>query len=172
MADNKKKDGDGKGEGDQKKKGLPAIVLVAAGAALGGAGVVFAVPPKVVEVEVEAPHYEYIDVVHPDVLDFTFNPTSKSGRGMASFKFQFVYTVREDREAEALELIKERWLDANSNMITMLSNRSMEELRTEPGIVMLEKAVIDDLDRTFFPAHNGDKVAKVARFIWVKKIFQ
>ena len=52
MADNKKKDGDGKGEGDQKKKGLPAIVLVAAGAALGGAGVVFAVPPKVVEVEV------------------------------------------------------------------------------------------------------------------------
>lgn len=172
MADDKKKDSDGKDEEGAKKKRLPGIVLIAVGAALGGAGVVFAVPPKVVEVEVEQPRFELIDVEHPDVLEFTFNPTSKTGRGIASFKFRFVYTVREDLEEEAFDRIKERWAQANSNILMILSNRSMEELRTESGIRMLEKVVIDDLDRTFFQAHEDSKIAKVARLLWVQKFFQ
>ena len=171
MADNNKKDADDKSE-EGKKKGLPAIVLIAAGAALGGAGVVVAVPPKVVEVEVEQPVFELVDIEHPDVLEFTFNPVSKTGRGIASFKFQFVYTVREDHEEEAFELIKAKWRQANSNILMILSNRSMEELRTESGIRMLEKDVIDDLDRTLFPEVSGHKVAKVARILWNKQLFQ
>ncbi|MCA8954255.1 MAG: flagellar basal body-associated FliL family protein [Planctomycetes bacterium] len=171
MADNKKKDGDEKTD-EAKKKGLPAIVLVAAGAALGGVGVVFAVPPKVVEVEVEQPVFELVDIEHPDVLEFTFNPVSKTGRGIASFKFQFVYTVREDREEEAFELIKEKWRQVNSNILLILSNRSMDELRTESGIRMLEKDLIDDIDRTLFPERDGEKVAKIARILWIKQLFQ
>ena len=120
MADKNKKDGEDKDDG-AKKKGLPAIVLVAVGAALGGAGVVFAVPPKVVEVAVEKPKLELIDVRHPDVLDFTFNPTSKTGRGIAAFKIKFVYTVREDREEEALEHIKS--LDPEGLYNTVVGNR-------------------------------------------------
>ena len=49
MADDKKKEEQGAEDG--KKKGLPAIVLIAVGAIVGGAGVVFAIPPKTVEVE-------------------------------------------------------------------------------------------------------------------------
>ena len=171
MADKKKKDGDGKDE-EGKKKGLPPIVLIAVGAMLGGAGVVFAVPPKIVEVEVEEAHLELIDVEHPDILDFTFNPVSKTGRGIASFKFRFVYTVREDLEGDAFELVKERWLQINSNILMILSNRSMEELKTDSGIRMLEKDVIDDMNRTLFPAHNDVQIASVARLMWVKKLFQ
>ncbi len=48
----------------------------------------------------------------------------------------------------------------------------MEELRTESGIRMLEKDMIDDLDRTLFPEYGDDKVAQVARVLWVKQLFQ
>ncbi|MCR9246666.1 MAG: flagellar basal body-associated FliL family protein [bacterium] len=169
MADKKK---DEAKDDEGKKKGLPPIVLVAVGAALGGVGVVFAVPPKVVEVPVEEVVYELIDVEHPDVMQFTFNPISKTGRGMAKFNIQFVYTVREDRKDEAYERLKAMWMTANSNLLSMLSNRSMEELRTESGIRMLEKDMIDDLDRTFFAAHGEEPVAKVARILWKHKMFQ
>ena len=171
MADNKKKEADGN-EGEGKKKGLPAVALIAAGAVLGGAGVVFAVPPKVVEVEVEQEEFEPIDVIHPDVLDFTFNPTSKTGRGVASFKFRFVYTVREDLEEEAFHQIEERWLQAKSNLLMILTSRSVEELRTEAGMKMLERAMIDDLDRTLFEGHGDERTAEVTRIMWEKTLFQ
>ncbi|MCA8973342.1 MAG: hypothetical protein KDC98_01405 [Planctomycetes bacterium] len=170
MADNKKKE-DGKDE-EGKKKGLPAIVLIAAGAALGGVGVVFAVPPKVVEKEVEAPHFELVDVIHPDVLEFTWNPTSRTGKTIAVFKFKFVYTVREDLEKTAFEQIEERWLLSKSNLLMILNSRSVEELRSEAGLRMVERDMIDDLDRTLFHGHGGEQVAKVSRILWDKTLFQ
>ena len=170
MADKKKDDGQ---EAEGKKKGLPAIVLVAVGAALGGVGVVFAVPPKVVEVEVEKPEIKEWDIEHPDVLEFVFNPVSKTGRGTAKFKFQFVYRTREDLEHEAFERIKETWNDSYSRVLTLLSQRSMAELRTEAGIRMAEKAVIDELNRAIFPAFGHEEpIAEVVRLLWQQKLFQ
>ncbi len=170
MADKKKDEGQ---EAEGKKKGLPAIVLVAVGAALGGVGVVFAVPPKVVEVEVEKPVLQEWDIQHPDVLEFVFNPVSKTGRGTAKFKFQFVYRAREDLEHDAFERIKEAWTEAYSRVLTLLSQRSMAELRTEAGFRMAEKAILDELNRAIFPTLGEEEpIAEIVRLMWQQKLFQ
>lgn len=172
MAEDKKKEGDGKAEEGKKKKGLPAIVMVAVGAVVGGAGVVFAVPPKE-KVVVQAPkRLEIIDVTHPDVIEHEFNPKSKAGRGIARFSFKFVYSVREDLEKDAFKLIEENWETAKSNALDVLANRSIEELNSEAGRRILTSDLIDDLDRSLFPGKKEDKIARVERVIWVKRVHQ
>jgi flagellar basal body-associated protein FliL len=171
VADDKKKDGEAKAE-EGKKKGLPAIILVIAGAVVGGAGVVLAVPPKVKEVPVEAPVYEVVDVTHPDAFKKTLNPRSTTGKGTARIEFKFVYSVREDREQEAFERIKANWEAANSKTLMLLKNRTMRELQSEAGIVALEKDLIEELDRSLFPGKPADKVARVERILWVDLLFQ
>lgn len=172
MAEEKKKDGDGKPDDGKKKKGLPPIVLIALGAIVGGAGVVFAVPPKVKEVKVEPPHFADVDITHPDSIKKTFNPRSRTGKGTARCEFKFVYTVREDREHEAFAAIKENWEQANSNALMLLKNRTMEELNSELGMAAFQKDLIDDLDRTFFGRSGPDRVARVSRILWGDLLFQ
>jgi flagellar basal body-associated protein FliL len=171
VAEDKKKDGDGKSDGGKRKKGLPPFVMVAVGAIAGGAGVVFAVPPKVVERTVEAKTYADVDVTHPDVIQHEFNPRTKAGKSMVRVALKFVYTVREDLEPAAFEQIKVNWDQAGSNSLLLLKTRSMEELQTEAGIRLLEKDLIDELDRTLFPA-GDDKVARVTRVMWTKWLMQ
>lgn len=170
MAEEKKKEADGKAEAG-KKKGLPPLVMIAIGAIVGGAGVVFAVPPKVVEKKVEERRYEEIDVTHPDVIQHEFNPVVKAGKSMVRVALKFVYTVREDLETEAFEQVKANWEEANSNTLLLLKTRSMEHLNSEAGVRFLEKDLIDDLDHTLFPA-GPDKVAKVTRVLWQKWLMQ
>ena len=172
MADDKKKEPEAKADDGKKKKGLPAIVLVIAGAVVGGAGVVFAVPPKVKEVPVPAPVFEIVDVTHPDPIKKTLNPRSTSGKGTARVEFKFVYSVREDRETEAFDRIKANWELANSKTLMLLKNRTMRELQSEAGIVALEKDLVDELDRALFPGKPGEKVARVERILWVDLLFQ
>lgn len=171
MADDKKKDGD-KAEGAKKKKGLPAVVMIAIGAVVGGAGVVFAVPPKEKIVHVEEKVPEEIDVKHPDEIMHEFNPKSKAGRGIARITFKFVYTVREDLEKDAFESIKEHWEEGKASTLEVLSNRSIEELQSEAGRRVLEKDLIDDLDRTLFPGKKDEKIARVSRVMITKRLFQ
>ncbi|HEX5054021.1 MAG TPA: hypothetical protein VFZ65_19740 [Planctomycetota bacterium] len=171
MAEEKSKEGDGKVETGKKKR-LPAIAMVAIGAIAGGAGVVFVVPPKTVEVKVEAPVHEYVDVTHPDAIQHEFNPRTRAGKGIGRVQLKFVYTVREDLEGQAFEQIKEHWEQANSNMLKILKSRSMEELQSEAGVCMLEKDIVDDLDRTMFPAVHGKKIARVTRVMWSKWLMQ
>jgi flagellar basal body-associated protein FliL len=172
VAEDKKKEGDGKAEEAKKKKGLPAIVMVAVGAVVGGAGVVFAVPPKE-KVVVQVPkHFEVVDVTHPDVIEHEFNPKSKAGRGIARFSFKFIYSVREDQEKDAFELIKENWETAKSNALDVLANRSIEELNSEAGRQILASDLVEDLDRSLFPGKKEDKIARVERLIWVKRVYQ
>lgn len=171
MAEDKKNEGDAKAEG-KKKKGLPTIVLVAVGAILGGAGVVFAVPPKVKEVHTQQKQLEILDITHPDVVEHAYNPKSKAGRGIATMQFKFVYTVSEDREKDAFEQVKEHWDLAKSNTLEILTNRTIEEFTSEQGLRSLEKDLIDDLDRTLFPLKKGEKIARVTRVIWVKRLYQ
>ena len=175
MAEEKKKEADGKAEdGKKKKKGLPAIVMVAVGAIVGGAGVVFAVPPKVKIEKVQEKPHELIDVKHPDEILHEFNPKSRgAGRGIARMSFKFVYTVRDDHVDEAFEQIKEHWEDARSVTLDVFANRSWEELNSEAGRRMLEKDLIDELDRALFPAaKNEPKIARVTRVNWAKRLMQ
>jgi len=158
--------------GGKPKRGLPAVLLVAVGAMLGGAGVVFAVPPKTVEVPVAEPVYEIVDVVHPDLIRTEFNPRTRAGKGVARVSFKFVYTVREDREHEAFERIKQHWEQVNSDVLLILKTRTMEELQSEAGVRMLEHDLIQDLDRTLFPGAHDDKVASVTRILWKDWLLQ
>jgi flagellar basal body-associated protein FliL len=172
VAEDKKKEADGKAEDGKKKKGLPPVVMIAIGAIVGGAGVVFAVPPKTVEVKVEEKHHELVDVTHPDPVKHEFNPRTKAGKGIARVELKFVYTVREDREAEAFEAIKEKWDLLRSNILLILKTRSMEELQSESGMRSLERDIIDDLDRTLFPGKKDEKVARVSRVMWAQWLMQ
>ena len=176
MAEDKKQEqepeGDAKVAGKVKKKAVPAFVMVAVGAVLGGAGVVFAVPPREIKVAEAKKPLELVDVTHPDYIEHAFNPKSKAGRGIATMKFKFVYTVREDLEHEAFEQIKVNWDLASSNTLCILTNRSIEEFNSEAGLRILEKDLIDDLDRTVFPTVKGEKIARVTRVIWNKRLYQ
>lgn len=172
MAEDKNKEVEDKAGGAPKKKGLPPLVLVAVGAIVGGAGVVFAVPPKTIEVVEPVKVYETLDVTHPDLIQHEFNPRTKAGKGIGRVALKFVYRVREDQEGAAFEQIKEHWELANSNVLLLLKTRSMEELQSESGVRMLEKDILDDLDRTLFPEHDGRKIAKVSRVMWSKWLMQ
>ncbi len=172
MSDDKKKDADPKAEeGKKKKKGLPPIVMIAVGAIVGGAGVVFAIPPKTVEVKVEEPVYEIVDVKHPDKISVTFNPRTKAGKGTARCVFKFTYRVREDLEDQAFEQVKANWEQAGSNALMLLRKRSMEELQSETGMQILAADMIAELDRTIF-AGADPRIAKVANVIWIEWLFQ
>ena len=170
MAENDKKDAEQKD--GKAKKGLPPIVLIAVGAIAGGAGVVFAVPPKVVEVKEAPKPLEILDVTHPDPIKKEFNPRTRAGKGLGRVALKFVYSVREDRVDEAFERIKENWEQANSNVLLILKARSMEELQSEGGARMLERDLIDDLDRTLFPGDEHDKAARVTRVLWSEWLMQ
>ncbi|HEX6811796.1 MAG TPA: hypothetical protein VF384_09265 [Planctomycetota bacterium] len=160
---------------------MTSLVLVALGAIAGGAGVVCAVPPAPVEPVVHAPP-ELVDVVHPDPILHEFNPRAKVGKGICRVQLKFVYTVREDLEARAFERIEQQWEQVVSNVLVLLKTRSMEELRSDAGVAQLEKELIDDLDRTLFPASlfpgqptggNGNhKLARVTRVMWSKWLLQ
>jgi flagellar basal body-associated protein FliL len=172
VSDDKKKDADPKAEeGKKKKKGLPPIVMIAVGAIVGGAGVVFAIPPKTVEVKVEEPVYEIVDVKHPDKISVTFNPRTKAGKGTARCVFKFTYRVREDLEDQAFEQVKANWEQAGSNALMLLRKRSMEELQSETGMQILAADMIADLDRTIF-AGAEPRIAKVVNVIWIEWLFQ
>jgi flagellar basal body-associated protein FliL len=172
VSDDKKKDADPKAEeGKKKKKGLPPIVMIAVGAIVGGAGVVFAIPPKTVEVKVEEPVYEIVDVKHPDKITVTFNPRTKAGKGTARCVFKFTYRVREDLEDQAFEQVKANWEQAGSSALMLLRKRSMEELQSETGMQILAADMIAELDRTIF-AGADPRIAKVANVIWIEWLFQ
>lgn len=171
MAEDKKKDAAGKPE-EGKKKRLSPVVLIALGAIVGGAGVVLAVPPKTVEKLVEPKVHHDVDVLHPDPIKKTFNPRTQSGKGVARIEFKFVYTVREDREAAAFEQVKANWETVNSEALMLLKRRSMAELQSDTGLRLLEKDLIDELDRVLFPVVDNEKIAKVARVLWGDMLFQ
>jgi len=171
VAEEKKPDADQKADG-KKKKGLPPIVMIALGAIAGGAGVVFAVPPKTIEVHKEVKPVEYVDVTHPDLIQHEFNPRTKAGKGVGRVALKFVYRVREDQEDPAFDSIKENWEQAQSNVLLILKTRSYEELNTEAGVRTLEKDILDDLDRTLFPGDQKTKLARVTRVMWSKWLMQ
>lgn len=172
MAEEKKKDGDAKVAEGAKKKGLPAIVLIALGAIVGGVGVVFAVPPKTVEKKVVEPPREDVDVEHPDKMEFKFNPQMGTGSAFANVSFYFIYTLKhvskaeeEHKEAEAYELIKAHATRAKSNVLMLLKSRTKSDLQSEAGRRVLTADLIKELNASLFPGKHGEHFA-VTDVLW------
>jgi flagellar basal body-associated protein FliL len=168
----KKTEGEEKAPEQPRKKGLPAIVMVAAGAVLGGAGVVFGVPQKKPEAVVEQPVLKDVQVQHPDLMEYAFNPRTDAGKAYASIAFYFVYEVREDREQKAFEQIKAHWDRARSNCLLLLKARTLRELNSENGQRILAKDLTDELNASLFPGIERDKMARVTEVLWSKFIIQ
>ena len=169
MADDKKKE-DSNDEG--KKKGMSPLVMIAIGALVGGAGVVFAIPPKTVEVVVETPPPEYLEVEHPDLILHTFNPRQRAGKGVAKVSFRFVFTVREDLHDQAYEAMKQHWNMANSKVLSVLRSRSVKELQSETGERMLEHDLIQALNEVFFHVDDGEPIAEITEIMWGEILLQ
>lgn len=177
----------------KKKSGLLPILLVAVGAAIGGAGVVLLSPkPKPVEHGPPAP--EIVAYEHPAVLEFTFNPQVKRGYKTARVEFKFVYEA--DRKAVEGEhaaaggegaggghggggepagpehlapvpqAIKTYWNKASARCFEVLSSQDVETLTTPDGKKYLKRLLIDELDATLFP----DKQARVID-VYLMKVF-
>lgn len=174
MAEDKKKK---KKEGDKgnKKKGLPPLVLVAVGAALGGAGVVFVAPrhepvtvdptplvPKKVQVEVDKS------------IDHNFNPRVERGKSMGSVKIKFNYVTLEQDSEIAEELIKRNWDRMTSNVLLFLSSQTPEQIMDPENILHLEKQLRESMTLTLFPPEEGEKtgIAVVKEILWMKKQVQ
>lgn len=178
-----------KEEQAEKKKGLPAIVLICVGAALGGAGVVVMTPPAPVHVQKEEPKIELFE--HPDKMEFTFNPQARRGYKSAIVSFVFVYKadrkdVERDPDAAAgggeghaggeegsseglppvLAAIKKHWNRARSRALEILSNQTAETLNSPEGKQHLKALLIEALTDAFFP----DGIASVHDIYW-EKIF-
>ncbi|MCA8943644.1 MAG: hypothetical protein KDB80_13855 [Planctomycetes bacterium] len=162
MADDKKKD-DAEKEGG-KKKGLPPIVLVAVGAALGGAGVVFFGPqPEPVEQhEPSEPKPEFKLFEHPDIVKMSFNPRQERGAMGAQVEFQFVYKADANHAKEVVEEIKTHWNLMHSRVLLRLSRETPKGLRDPENIPILEADLIREISMSLFPSEK----AVVTQILW------
>jgi len=167
---NKKED-----EKSGKKKGLPALVLVAVGAALGGAGTVVMVPkqdPVSSNPAPQVPKKVFADV--EEAVEHSFNPRATHGSAMASVKFKFNYvTLEQDRE-EARELVKRNWDRMTSRVLLLLSAQTPEQIKDSENSLHLEKQLREVMTLALFPPEEGEKagIAVVKEILWMKKVVQ
>lgn len=171
MADERKKEDSEEG----KKKGLPAIVMIAIGAVVGGAGVVFGVPPKTVVLEAPPLVFEDVFITHPDVIKKEFNPRQRSGKGVARVSFKFVYRVHQavnthDVQDAAFEQIKKNWDKANSAALGLFRSRSIQELSSESGTAILKHDLMEGLNEAFFDGEPP--VAQITDVMWIDWLMQ
>ncbi len=159
-------------EGEQppvKKKGLPPVILVAVGAALGGAGVVFLAPKPQPAGQGVHKEPEYETVQCADKMSFLFNPKSDSGNKQARISLYFVVKQRKDKHEEdkVNGLIKANWERAKSRVLEVLMSQTVPQLRSAEGKQHLRKMVIDELTLTFFL--RGE--AQVVDILWEDYMF-
>ena len=172
MAEDKNKKED---EKSGKKKGLPALVLVAVGAALGGAGTVVMVPkqdPVSSNPAPQVPKKVFADV--EEAVEHSFNPRATHGSAMASVKFKFNYvTLEQDRE-EARELVKRNWDRMTSRVLLLLSAQTPEQIKDSENSLHLEKQLREVMTLALFPPEEGEKagIAVVKEILWMKKVVQ
>lgn len=147
-----------------KKKGLPPIVLVALGAALGGAGVVFMSPaPEPVEHHEPAePEPEYKLFEHPDLVKLHFNPRQDRGAMVAKVEFQFVYKADANHADKAVEDIKTHWNQMYSRVLLRMSRETPKGLRDPDNKPHLENDLVREISLSLFP----DEDAVVTQILW------
>lgn len=172
MADDKKKK---EGDKEGKKKGLPPIVLVAIGAALGGAGMVVMSPTPA---PVESQHLPIVPVKVLTEVDKTvehsFNPNTDRGKSMASVSFRFNYVTLEPDSAAAEEAVKHNWDRMSSSVLLLLSAQTPEQIKSTKNSLHLEKQLREAMTLSLFPPQEGEKtgIAVVKEILWRKKFVQ
>ena len=169
MAEEKKDAGD-----EPEKKGgiMKPLILVAAGAVLGGAGVVVAVPkedPNAHSKEVKDPGSKRL--LCPDPFAMTFNPRVNSGKALASLKIKFVYEVKwhshDEKEqheqlAEVNGFIKTHWDEADAAIQRILRNTHIDTFQGDEAELLLKEDIKDELMYRLFPVNEADeRVAEV-----------
>ncbi len=166
MAEDKQ---DKEGEEQPKKKGLSPIILVAVGAALGGAGVVFLGPQPSVHEEAHGPPAPVIErVEHPDVITRQFNAKKKRGSATAMVSFRFVYRRDRAHDHEVMESLATNWNVMMSRVLLVLMQQAPNDLNTEEGLRHLTKRLTAEMSLTLFP--EGQAV--VDDIIWDKVMVQ
>lgn len=151
--DKKKEEGE-----DGKKKGLPPIVLVAVGAALGGAGTVFMLPTPEPDQAAHVPEVPEIErVLHPDAVEHNFNPRNNRSKAMAQIHLKFIYKTYKDDADAAHEEIKQHWEIMRSKVLFELQKQSPDELLHADNRPQLEKVLRETMTLSLFPAEDGEK---------------
>ena len=154
------------GEGRPKRRGLPPIVLVAVGAALGGAGVVFLVPKPAAVERHGPPAPEIFRIEHGDLIETSFNARKERGYAMAKVSFRFVYRLDIHHEQKVLASIQHNWNQMYSRVLLVLMQQSPEDLQSDEGIRHLTKRLTAEMSLTLFP----NREAVVDDIVW-KHVF-
>ena len=160
------------------RSGLLPVLLVAVGAAIGGAGVVV-LSPKPLPVEPGPPAPEIVAYEHPEPLAFVFNPQVKRGSKTAQVEIKFVYEadrrlVEGDRPRggesaggepatavrlpPVLDAIKTYWNKASARCFEVLSNQDVDTLQSPDGKRYIKRLLIDELNATLFPEQQAKVV--------------
>lgn len=163
MADAKEAKPAPEGEGKQRA-GMKPVLFLAAGAVLGGAGVVFMAPPKEVVKMVGPPQVEIEQVELPDLWEFTFNPRVERGYKVAQVSFYIVYKQEKHKEAQVTKTLKTNWNRAYSRCMEVLKNTPPTTLGSMDGMQKLRARLRDELSASLFP----DGVATVDDILWKK----
>lgn len=163
MADEKEAKPPPEGEG-KKKGGIKPMLFLVAGAVVGGAGVVFMVPPKEVVKVIGPPQAEIEQVELPDLWEFTFNPRVDRGYKVAQVSFYIVYKQDKHKEEQVSKTLKTNWNRAYSRCMEVLKNTPPTTLGTMDGMQKLRAKLRDELSASLFP----DSIATVDDILWKK----
>lgn len=156
-------------EGEAKKKGgLKPILFLVVGAMVGGAGVVFMVPPKEVVKVVGPPQPQWEQVELPDPFVYTINPRVERGYKTALIEFFIVYKQDKLKEAEVSKAIKTNWSRAYSRCMEVLKNTPAPVFNTMDGLQKLRARLREELSASLFP----DGLASVDDILWKKVLVQ
>lgn len=173
MADEKKDSGE-----EQEKKGglMKPLMMVAVGAMLGAAGVVFTSGKgedhgdgqhEAEHQEVEKKKFEL-----PDVMEFSFQPRTDSGKQSAVMHLRVVYEVEDDAELqqEAREYAKLYWNQAYAACLRILRESHADDFQGEAQALLLAE-LRDELSYVLFPIKGDKRIATVidvliTQFFW------
>ena len=158
-------------EPGKKKKGklMSALVFVALGAAVGGAGVaVFTpLPTKQEDTGNRAPEFELVE--YDDIMKFLVNPQAeRGGRITARIGFRFVCKRDKHKSKQVLKSIKAYWNKAYSRCLMVISNQDVKFLATAEGKQALRKTLVDELSLTLFPGG----LATIEDILWTEYFLQ
>ena len=173
MADDKKDSGE-----EQEKKGglMKPLLMVAVGAMLGAAGVVFTSGGAPADGD-SHDHDAHTEVAKkkfelPDVMEFSFQPRTESGKQSAVMHLRVVYEVDDDSElqAEAREYAKLYWNQAYAACLRILRESHADDFQGEAQALLLAE-LRDELSYVLFPIKGDKRIATVidvviTQFFW------
>jgi len=157
--------------GKRQKNLMAAMILIALGTGLGGAGVVLFTAPatKKEETGTRVPEYQLVE--HEDIMKFLVNPqTQRGGRITARIGFRFVYKRDKHKAKKTLKSIKDYWNKAYSRCLMVISSQDVKFLSTAEGKQALRRMLVGELTLSLFPP--PDKIAIVEDILWTEYFLQ